>query len=171
MSSCIVVLGMHRSFTSLIAKGLVSNNINMGDYYVKRDEFNPLGYYEDIDFLRLNKYILLTAGGDWRYPPSEEKILSLNDNKNITDKIKNLISKKQTKKIWGWKDPRTILTIRLFEPYLKNPVYIACYRNPEEVAKSLQKRNGISIEEGTALAKLYNYRMKKFLDDHYGDES
>lgn len=165
MAKCIVVLGMHRSATSLIAKGLAAAKVHMGDFYLAHDSGNPEGYYEDMDFLHLNKAILVKAGGDWSNPPAEEQILKIKNNKPMMDRIEKLIQKKQKrKKLWGWKEPRTVLTIPLYEPFLEEPIYLACYRDPIAVAKSLQARNGMDIAQGVALASIYNDRLKKFLD-------
>lgn len=154
-----VVLGMHRSATSLIAKSL-DHEIHMGTRFIKPDEHNPLGYFENFSFYKLNMEILERAGGDWQNPPSESEIMK---QKSFFDfKIKQLIEQSE-KPLWGWKDPRTVLTINLFEPYLRNPHYICCFRNPIEVAKSLVARNDMSFDKGIALAKEYNSRIIKFM--------
>jgi hypothetical protein len=165
MAKCIVILGMHRSATSLVAKGLAAAGVHMGDVYLPHDSGNPEGYYEDIDFLNLNKSILIEAKSSWRNPPTEKQILELRYNLPIMNRVEKLVQKKQShKRLWGWKEPRTVLTIPLYKPFLEEPIYVACYRNPEEVAKSLQKRNGMDIAEGIALADMYNTRIKNFLE-------
>tara|TARA_R100000908_G_scaffold64192_2_gene47227 strand:+ start:1391 stop:1918 length:528 start_codon:yes stop_codon:yes gene_type:complete len=162
-----VILGMHRSATSLVAKGL-NNVIYLGedDDMLPPQEDNPEGFYENNKFIDLNNEIISAAGGNWLEPPSEKAILSVKD--EFTPKIKKLISEfNDTGDYWGWKDPRTVLTIRLFHPYLINPHYIACFRQPLEVAKSLNKRNMISIQKGLRTAMEYNFRIIKFLNDKH----
>jgi hypothetical protein len=160
MSKCFVVLGMHRSATSLIAKGLAESNVSMGSNLLIADKSNLFGHWEDMDFLNLNKAILRDAGGDWDDPPPEEKILELAD--TYEAEIKELINRKK-KDLWGWKDPRTTLTIKLFAPYLENPHWITCFRQPEQVAQSLLVRNNFPIEKGLALCIEYNKRLLNFL--------
>lgn len=157
MSKCFIVLGMHRSATSLVAKGL-SNEIYMGEKFGKPHKYNQWGEFENLDFVRLNNEILRYADGSWDNPPPEEKILSYPYKHKIETLIKN-----HEKDFWGWKDPRTTLTIKLYEPYLENPHYICSFRDPKEVAKSLQKRDGWDIERGLKLAKIYNKRLTEFL--------
>lgn len=155
-----IVLGMHRSATSLIAKGL-AGEINMGARYQPMQD-NPQGHWENWDFVYLNDSILEAAGGSWDNPPSRERILEAG--KAFTTAIKHLVeSFNQLGEHWGWKDPRTALTIECYQPYLVNPHYIAVFRNKHEVAKSLQARNGFSIEKGVALAEEYNKRITQFL--------
>lgn len=141
---------MHRSATSLVAKGLYYN-IFMGDTLLAKDETQPYGYYEDTDFVKLNDEILDKAGGSWSNPPSHEAIQA--QAPVFESRIKDLISKKEiraevyakSRKLkeacWGWKDPRTTLTVDLYMPHVKSPHIIACFRDPKEVAISLVKRN------------------------------
>jgi hypothetical protein len=56
------------------------------------------------------------------------------------------------------------LTVELFVPHLVEPHYIAVFRNPTEVAKSLKVRNGFDLSKGIALAKEYNQRILDFLN-------
>jgi len=155
-----VVLGMHRSATSLVAKGLKEAGIDMGKELLWATKHNPEGHYEDLEFLRLNDMILKEAGGSWDNPPPEDKIIEAG--KKFKKEIKQLTKKEG---LWGWKDPRTTLTIKCYLPYLKNPHFICCFREPLEVAKSLRRREGWSIKRGLKLAKEYNKRLLKFLHE------
>ena len=151
---------MHRSATSLAAMGLHNSSVSMGTYFLAKDSGNIHGYFEDMSFLNLNKSILLDAGGRWDKPPSRQKIIGLAPKYGPI--IKELVAEKK-KPLWGWKDPRTTLTIELFIPYIENPHFIVCFRDTMEVAKSLQRRNGFPINQGLSLAKVYNRRLLEFL--------
>ena len=157
----IVVLGMHRSATSLIAKGL-ANEINMGSVMLEPQEDNPEGFYENKYFVALNSALFANAGGSWDNPPSIKDLKEANTGMN--DTIRAVVKQEQRQPIWGWKDPRTALTIDLYLPYLNNPHFVCVYRNPREVAKSLFKRDGIPIDKGIALAVEYNSRIRGFMD-------
>lgn len=158
-----VILGMHRSATSLVAKGMDSI-IHLGDEenMLEPASDNTEGFYENKRFIELNDEILWAAGGNWLEPPSEEKILEQALPFGV--RIKKLIEEEsEGKELWGWKDPRTTLTIKLFHPFLENPHYIACFREPMEVAKSLNARQGYSIQKGINCTMEYNHRLIKFL--------
>lgn len=165
-----VVLGMHRSATSLIAKGLHESGIYLGQ---EKDMLppapdNPEGFYENKKFIKLNDAILHACKGNWLEPPSEEAILSVAPQFN--DEIRDLVNEMEQKaegKFWGWKDPRSVLTIRLFHPFLKNPHYIAGFRDPNDVADSLHKRNGFSHRKAYNCALIYNARLLQFLIDNH----
>ena len=152
-----IVLGMHRSATSFIAKAIAEQGVNMGNRLMKADKWNPQGYYENLDFVELNDLILKEAGGSWRNPPTEDDIIKAG--KKYEDLIKETISRNSTD-MWGWKDPRTSLTLPIYLPFLRDDTYlITIFRKPERVALSLYRRDGISIEEGINLAKEYNRRI------------
>jgi len=161
MSKCIIVLGMHRSATSLCAGGLKKANVKMGNNLLGADSSNIFGHFEDIDFMNLNKKILAAAGGSWDLPPPENTILNIG--KRLAPEIKSLVDRKKSK-LWGWKDPRTTLTVKLYLPYIENPHFFCCFRDPMEVAKSLAARNGFPIPKGLELAEIYNRRLLCFLE-------
>jgi hypothetical protein len=161
----IIVLGMHRSGTSTVAGILYKIGINMGQKMLGKNHSNPLGYFEDKEFVDLNNRILGTSGGNWDSPPSEKNIIA---QKNKFEKeIRNLVSikNKDNSKYWGWKDPRTSLTIQLYLPYLKNPCFIVCHRQAKAVTESLLQRDRIEIREGRKLWEIYEKRIDIFFKE------
>ena len=85
----VIILGMHRSGTSMIAGILECLGVNLGENQLGKQWFNPLGHFEDVDFLSLNKDILASAGGSWDQPPSNTAILAQGD--QFQKKIGDLI--------------------------------------------------------------------------------
>jgi len=159
----IIILGMHRSATSLVAKGL-SQVIEM---HPNGHQFpdQPDGNWENLVFVRLNDAILEAAGGSWDNPPSEEAILNIPE--KLKDIVKDLVERyNEAHDYWGWKDPRTCLTYPIYKPYLRNPILNIVVRDPKQVAESLNKRNGFSLDKGTELAKIYNERILKIYQGH-----
>ncbi len=161
----VIVLGMGRSGTSVVAGILKILGVDMGKKLIPKNPCNPLGHFENRKFVQLNRKILAKAGGSWKEPPEEEKILALKE--KFSKRIRNLIQEEQSE-IWGWKDPRNSLTIELYLPFLKNPYFLVCYRNPMSVIKSLQKsyEMSISTEEAINLVRIYNHRIDKFFQKH-----
>src|SRR5689334_14926006 len=77
-TSPIIVTGMHRSGTSLTASLLSAAGVNMGGNLLPADAHNPDGYFEDVEFLELNRTILQQAvepgekgHADWGWTESE----------------------------------------------------------------------------------------------------
>lgn len=156
-----VILGMHRSATSLVAKGM-SSVFHIGETILPADSGNPEGYWENTRFIELNDKILAAAGGSWDRPPSRESILEQSPvfAKDIAELVRQ---ESGGRDLWGWKDPRTTLTVELYLPYLTNPHFVSCFRDPREVAMSLQRRDKFTLEFGLHLANEYNDRLLKFL--------
>ena len=147
-----VVLGMHRSGTSIVAKALHKVGIIMGKFTSKIPNF-----YEDTDFSLLNDKVLSDAGGGWDDIP-DEKELKKSMKKHSSD-AKNLVRSKK-KKFWGFKDPRTILTYEMYEPFFEDDTYLVCvFRKPEKVVESLMARSRITSWRAGGLVKHYNYKM------------
>jgi len=149
-----IVLGMHRSGTSMLSRALQKIGINMGKSLIQEDS-------ENIDFVRLNDKILNEAQGSWDQPPPEDKIIKLFP-KFMYD-IQNLIVEHK-EEYWGFKDPRTVLTLPLYLKLLTHEVYLICiFRDPKLVALSLQKRDKMPIDKGLSLCKEYNKRLLKYI--------
>jgi len=169
-----VVLGMHRSDTSRVAKGL-SHEVYVPNDLRPPDQSNPKGYYESRTFNILNREILQAAGGTWDNPPSEDAIRALETDQRINALIheavvkESAIAKKAGQEDWGWKDPATTLTARLYVPHLVNPHFVACFREPLKAAASFAKMNNKTVEVSLELAKEYNKRLLAFL--HWFTES
>lgn len=162
----IIVLGMHRSATSLVAKGL-SNEIYMGDELMPANFGNPEGYFEHMPFVNLNNRILHAAGGSWKNPPTREAILEQEPifRAEIQDTLIQHYREAERLgyKICGFKDPRTTLTIWLYAPWVQNPHYAFMWRQPGQIAHSLWQRSKLPVDEGKALAEHYRKEMLAFL--------
>ncbi len=164
-SKTVVVLGMHRSGTSMIGGVLFMLGVDMGKKLLGKQWSNPLGHFEDKRFYVLNKRILQAAGGSWNSVPSAEAILA--QEQKFAEDIRILIEKRNSE-IWGWKDPRTNLTIELYLSYLTNPYFLVCHRNHEEIVKSLKRRDdmehkeNLGINEAKKLIEVYKRRIEAF---------
>ncbi len=152
---------MHRSATSLVARGL-DHEISLGETLIAPSASNPRGHYEDVRFVKMNDRLLAAAGGSWHCPPARSALMSVAERFN--EPIRALVGRASAgKQFWGFKDPRTTLTVELYLPHLSQPHFICCFRDPEEVARSLRSRNGFSLERGRRLAGVYNQRLLEFL--------
>lgn len=153
MNKTFIVTGMHRSATSLVAKGLQQAGVDMGEgHFIPPNEGNPEGYWEDERFVKTNDIILATNGGSWISPPE-----------NIHETGANTRMTKLTKRegMWGFKDPRTCHTLDFWLPYMGlDPVVVGVFRKPENVVKSLERRgDGIPKDHARWMCDAYNARL------------
>jgi len=163
----VIILGMHRSGTSMVGGVLNQLGVDMGHDSPGKQISNPLGHFEDGDFLTLNSSILELAGGDWNNPPAHQEILS--QEIIFQSQILSLIRSRQQQNLhqpWGWKDPRTCLTIELYKSNLHNPFFIWCQRAPEEIAESIWQRNGIVHADGLKLIDIYEQRIRGYFEKY-----
>lgn len=160
MSKVFIILGMHRSATSFVSEGLKKMGVNIGKELLPAGKGNEKGHFENKDFIKLNDKILKKAGGSWDNPPKEKEIIKVG--KKLKDEIKATVNRNKSE-LWGWKDPRTTLTIKCYLSFIEHPFFITCWRDPMEVAKSLNCRDNMPIEKGLKLADEYNKRLLKFL--------
>lgn len=166
----VVVLGLARSGTSVLAAMLRAIGVDMGSSV--RDKANPYGSIEDHDFAQLHKKIFDLAGDKtyWR-PPTAEAILALKQ--QCDPWIRELVeNKSRGKQVWGWKHPRSILTLDLFLPHVENPHLIAIFRNPLDIANSSvehtknYKADKVDFFQALSLANFYYGEMFKALERH-----
>jgi len=163
----IIILGMHRSGTSMLSGMLDRLGIAMGEDQPGRQVSNPMGHFEDGDLLSLNELILSQTGGSWDNPPPAAQIQ--NQAALLDDKIQKIIFDKQDAnqdQDWGWKDPRTCLTINLYLPYLRNPYIIWSQRDPDSISSSLWVRNKMPEHQAKKLTEHYQQQISDFLRDH-----
>lgn len=167
----IIILGMHRSGTSLTTR-----LVNMMGAYVGAEgtsigfnEENPKGFWERKDVIEVNDAILSHFGcswdnlHDWPIEGHEEHLPELPE--EITKRIKNLILELDAHRPWVMKDPRLCHTFPFWRAHLEVPVIIFAHRDPLEVATSLQHRNGFTLPHAIAL---WEYAMVGALNSIQG---
>ncbi|WP_116367402.1 glycosyltransferase [Parahaliea mediterranea] len=151
--SNIVVLGMHRSGTSMVAGSLAQNGFYVGEpdeQLAPQEGENPLGFFERTDVVNLHDRMLSDAGGSWFSPPDRLPASGAyeGDQKDILARL--------TPQPWLVKDPRMVLLWPAWEPLLEHSIALYVYRNPRDVAVSLHRRNGFPLAFGLALWERYN---------------
>ena len=172
MKPFLLIIGMHRSGTSFLARSL---NL-CGVYLGKNDdlvsaEWNPAldnlrGHWENKHILRLTEKSLLQNDGSWHNIP---------DNITVNDEVGNEI-REFCKKLMdesalaaGFKDPRFILLFDSWKKFLpSNFVIVGIFRDPLKVSESLKKRDGFSYEKSLDLWKHYNQRLLKIVEKNNG---
>lgn len=152
----VCVLGMHRSGTSLVTRMLNLLGLYLGPQehlFIEPAEDNSKGHWEHREIVKLNDLILEQLGGAWEQPPP---LVSGWDTSPTLDSVKQQCRRLiqadfGNSDFWGWKDPRTCLTLPVWQQLLPAMQYVLCVRNPMDVAQSLQFRNGLSIKHGSDL--------------------
>ncbi len=166
---------MHRSGTSLAASLVAAGGIHMGDRLLAADANNPHGYHEDLDFVTLNREMLLAttpaddAGHpDWGWTEHERRGTGL---QAFVPRARELVAARDaTGNRWGFKDPRSTLLLDFWDGVLGEPLHLLVYRLPWAVADSMQ-RLGAEVflahpGYGLRIWAYYNRRLLAFHARH-----
>ncbi|MGG3738365.1 glycosyltransferase [Aeribacillus pallidus] len=149
-----LVLTLHRSGSSATAGVMNLLGIDMGKNLLPASESNKKGHFENRDFVIKNEQILNSIGASWYNPPNKKRLLAVMIN---PQEIRYFLSK-QVKPFWGLKDPRTLLTLDLWLPYLKeisDITYVFVSRPFEQCVRSLAKRENISLSDAVKILAPY----------------
>jgi len=164
-----VVLGMHRSGTSAMTRGLQTLSFDLGENLmppVPND--NPTGFFEDLRFYRLNKTILKRINLRWdSLTRADPEILTsrpfLKPRKNAIALLNNQLEQTPS---FALKDPRFCQLLAFWKPVFQeaciDPWYIICVRHPFSVAQSLLRRNNIPLADGIFL--WFNHMLAAVVD-------
>ena len=154
----LVVLGMHRSGHSALT-GLLNL---MGAYFGSEEmsrqasERHPPARSEPIDVRSLNEVLLNSVDCDWDCINTfSVSRMSPRDIEAFNVQATKLLAALNAHQPWVISDPRLCLLFPLWQPIIPDCVCIHLYRNPIEVAKSLQALNGTPISVGIALWEKY----------------
>jgi hypothetical protein len=155
----VCVLGMHRSGTSVVMRVLNLLGIDVGpaDQLIPPLPGNPRGHWEQAFLTNMNEEILERFGGSWSRPPAFpdgwEEDPRLDDararGRAFLDRTFSAVP------LWGWKDPRTSLTLPFWRRLLPRMSYVICLRNVVDVAHSLEQRDGIAFADAARLWSAY----------------
>lgn len=159
----IVVLGMHRSGTSAIARGLKTLSVELGDNLMPAAPDNERGFWEDMDIYRFNEKLFSKLGSAWnRMAPTETNRLTSDEfaaeRYAAIALLENKISKSP---VFGFKDPRTSILLPFWQCIFGDmgvqDSYVMAVRNPLEVAESLRKRGQAETSAAMLLWLKYNW--------------
>ena len=161
----VCILGMHRAGTSLIARVVNLLGVYLGpeEHLMEPKKDNPAGFWEHQLVTALDDEILSRFGGAWDRPPDFprgwERSVKIADLRRRARRI--VLGDFRGAKLWGWKDPRTCLTLPFWQRLFPRMRYVICLRNPVDVAKSLGRREGFTLEKSADLWLCY---MKSALE-------
>ncbi len=154
----IVVIGMHRSGTSAVTRGLQLLGVDLGESLlppVPGD--NDKGFWEDQDIYRLNEQVLARLGTFWHglAPITARELQSADLAQERELAAKLLTERLATVSVFGFKDPRTSILLPFWQSVFQelgiDDGYVFAIRNPLSVAESLHRRNGIEREKALCL--------------------
>jgi hypothetical protein len=168
--SPVLILGMHRSGTSLLTRALKDAGLFLG--LDIEDATHESNFY-----IRINDLLLSQAASNWSALHSVDALIKSDDSMNLfTDYYRVLkngwrysdylgVTRYFGRKIgmssadlWGWKDPRNCLTLPFWLKIYPNLRVINIKRHGADVAMSLLTRNKKMIS-----GSLVNFNRRKWV--------
>lgn len=167
MSQPVIVIGMHRSGTSLVTSVLERLGLFMGH---RQDKNN-----EAVFFRRLNDWLLRQSGAAWDNPEPFHRLVSTPEVRALAaDYLRRVVASPRTvaylgpslrrislaglEKPWGWKDPRTTYTLPMWTDVFPEARVVHVVRHGVDVAASLRARSRASLARRGAA-----YRSRRWL--------
>jgi GT2 family glycosyltransferase/glycosyltransferase involved in cell wall biosynthesis len=167
----IIVLAMHRSGTSAVARLL-----NMMGAYVGAEgtttganSENPKGFWERRDVRDVNDGLLFAANADWhRVGRFEIGDIPEEKRQAYETEARRIVLELEAHRPWVVKEPRFCLLLPFWLDLLESPVIVHVQRSPIQIAQSLQRRNGFPLHVGLALWERYTFDALRYSKDTPG---
>jgi hypothetical protein len=168
LSKVFIVLGMHKSGTTLVSQILHVSGINMG-FDIDDERFQYSGNQcESPTVNAINNDILGSYGLssiDMGNTPG------LRESEDIQEKAQAFIRTTSQFARWGIKDPRMCLTYVVWKRILPEHALILVYRNPLQVWKHYVDRSYRNVFDYLKVFKRYieyNKAIIEIMHNHYG---
>ena len=155
---CVIVLGMHRSGTSLLTGSLEAAGLYLGKVN-HAAPFNRKGNKENESIRSFHNELLAKNGASWERPPKGQVRWDRPDEERARSLVEPYV---RSARPWGFKDPRTIWMVEGWLRLLPSARIIGVFRHPSLVVRSLAARTGdltVGTREGLRLWCAYNAEL------------
>lgn len=169
---CILVLGMHRSGTSTTSGCMEIAGYDLGQHFFEPEEDNEKGNFENKSITMFNEGLLGLLYGRWHntyhLPDGWWKDELLTGERDSLSKIFD--EEFNENSVLSIKDPRISVLLPFYLDVLKGlnirPKFIINFRNPFEVAASLEKRNNFTLSKSFLLWMDHTLKAELFTRDY-----
>ena len=150
----VIVLGMHRSGTSALAGVLSLMGAQLPARLMPAGPGNPKGYFEPGHIVTIHDRILAAAGTWWAgWERISDTWLRSAECESFVDELTAAVVEDYgTSELLMVKDPRMCrlmpLWFRVLERIDAQASFVLAFRNPVEVARSVQRREGLPLPHG-----------------------
>lgn len=161
MTRGIIVLGMHRSGTSLIANLVRRWGAYVGEGgLIAADAWNPMGYWEYEPLVRFNMQLLRAVESRTSIPPDDgqrDKLAALAAAGEYRRRGLELLDGAcAAGRPWVWKDPRLSILLPFWQRLWEDVCHVVAVRHPAQVARSMHRREDY-LPEDAALVLWQRY--------------
>lgn len=154
----VIVVGMHRSGTSALARAVNLLGVDLGpeEEMLEAKEDNPEGFWENRHLVQAHDDLLAELGGRWDEPPLVDGLSSLEDVSAFQARCREIVDGFEGD-VPGFKDPRASLLLEFWGSMWPDARVVVCVRHPDAVAASLGRRDGFKEEKSAELWLRYTW--------------
>lgn len=173
-SQVTIVVGMHRSGTSMLTRGLVALGLHLGENLsTEAAPDNAKGHWEDRDVVVLNDRLLAAADMSWdEISHINPGIFDTPGMGPLYQEAEQLIATRlEEAGSWAFKDPRTARLLSFWLQVLEKRGttvrFLWAVRRPDAVARSLKQRNGFHEVKSSLLWLRYNLDLCNWIGNRH----
>jgi hypothetical protein len=134
----LIVVGFHRSGTSLLTQLLHRAGLFVGDDLLGAMPSNPYGHFEDREVLELHREVMEDHGVGWQV--DQPQLFSLSP--RHWSRMEQFVAKREAAhRNWGFKEPRVCFFLGSWKYLLPDARFVIVYRDPADCARSLENRH------------------------------
>lgn len=167
MKAPVILMGMHRSGTSLVARLLRRFGVFVGAH------LDP--NLESVFFQDINEWLLRESGGSWTFPDAIDYLLDNDESRTLTCGFLGMVLRSpraisytglrrylrwgglhRFESAWGWKDPRNTFTLPLWLELFPDAKVVSVARHGLDVAQSLKLRR--DRRQAVLKSKVFKFR-------------
>lgn len=169
----VIILGMHRSGTSVLGGLMNKMGLKTGGPLIAPAEDNEKGFFERIDVVLQNDEFMKKQGVHYAFSTFKyDAMAAVKD--MMTGQVKFnegerglAFLNEPSSSPWMLKDPRLCITIRTWIPLLNAiPAVVFTYRHPLDVALSMHKREFEQFKVAKGLKMWYVYNRRAIEQTH-----
>lgn len=160
----VIVLGMHNSGTSLLARAIALMGVELGRHVLTRENFEQApryDYWEHAQITEIQDRLLQTLdrywnreSADWPIPESawrQPEILAMK--RELAEIVRRELA--EAPGLWGFKDPRTVRLMPLWNDIMASlrldPMLLISLRGPGTVATSFASKGQVPYPQAERL--------------------
>lgn len=161
----VIITGMHRTGTSMLSGALGICGLDIGtNFRPESHPCNPKGYFEDLDFKRINRKLMRAAGigpGSFIFPDKWTILAGVKRREVMIEFVQRWNRGHPV----GWKDPRACLTLHVWRRFIQHLKVITISRPAIEIANSIHTRNpAYSVDHGLKITEIYRRELERNLN-------
>lgn len=146
----LIVVGFHRSGTSLLTQLLHSAGLFVGDELLGAMPSNPYGHFEDREVLEFHRQVMDDHDTGWQVDSPALFTLS----PMHWSRMQDLIARRDAAhRNWGFKDPRVCFFLAAWKYLIPDAKFVVVYRDPSDCVRSMETRHAEDYFRGSGKAE------------------